>query len=88
MISAIVPVQEIKRRGMGAVDSGLKHHPAVTIVRNNRPAYVVLAPDDYEELVRAADNTHLAEALADWKAGRSKATTVDELLAEAKTADE
>jgi PHD/YefM family antitoxin component YafN of YafNO toxin-antitoxin module len=87
MISAIVPVQEIKRRGMSAVDSGLRTHRAVTIVRNNRPAYVVVAPDDYAELVRAADGAHLAEALADWKAGRCKATSADELMAEAE-ADE
>jgi len=83
MIDAIVPVQEIKRRGMTAVDSGLREHGAVTIVRNNRPAYVVLDPDDYEEMARAADGGRLAQALADWQAGRCKPTTVDELMREA-----
>jgi len=83
MIDAIVPVQEIKRRGMIAVDSGLREHGAVTVVRNNRPAYVILAPEDYEDLARAADAARLAESLSDWREGRCKTTTVDELMTEA-----
>ena len=83
MLDAIIPIQEIKRRGMTAVDRGLREHGVVTVVRNNRPAYVVLAPDDYEEMVRAADCARLTQALADWQEGRCKATTVDELMEEA-----
>lgn len=87
MVEAIVPVQEIKRRGMGVVDEGLRRHGAVTVVRNNRPAYVVLAPEDYADMARAADEARLAEALADWREGRCKATTVDELMREAAADD-
>ena len=83
MIDAIIPIQEIKRRGLTAVDSGLRRHGAVTVVKNNRPAYVVIRPDDYEDLVQAADEARLAQSLADWQAGRCKATTADELMAEA-----
>jgi len=87
MLEAIVPVQEIKRRGMGAVDDGLRQHGAVTVVRNNRPAYVVLTPEDYEDMARTADEARLAEALADWREGRCKATTVDELMRETTSDD-
>ncbi|OGV68397.1 MAG: hypothetical protein A3K19_05265 [Lentisphaerae bacterium RIFOXYB12_FULL_65_16] len=87
MIDAIIPVQEIKRRGMTAVDSGLRQHGTVTIVRNNRPAYVVLTPDDYEEMAQAADEARVARALSDWREGRCKVTTVDKLMREA-TSDE
>lgn len=86
MIDAIIPIQEIKRRGMTAVDSGLERHGAVTIVRNNRAAYVVIAPDEYEAMVQAVDEARVAQALADWREGRCKTTSVEELMREA-TAD-
>ena len=83
MLNAVIPVQEIKRRGMGAVDSGLRQYGSVTIVRNNRPAYVVLTPTDYEAMAQAADEARVSQALADWQAGRCRATTVDDLMREA-----
>lgn len=83
MIQSIIPIQEIKRRGMTAVDGGLNRHEAVTVVKNNRPAYVVLTPETYEALVREADSARLSASLADWQEGRCKTTTVDELMAEA-----
>ena len=83
MIDTIIPIQEIKRRGLTAVDSGLQRHGAVTIVRNNRAAYVVITPDDYEELVKAADEVRLVRSLKDWREGRCKTTTVDDLMREA-----
>ncbi len=83
MVDTIIPVQEIKRRGMTAVDGGLKSHGAVTIVRNNRPAYVVVSPEEYAELIEAADEARIALALADWRAGRCKAATADKIMREA-----
>ena len=87
MIATIIPAQEIKRRGMTAVDGGLKSHGAVTIVRNNRPAYVVVTPAEYAELIQTADEARVARSLADWRAGRCKTVTVDEIMREA-AADE
>jgi PHD/YefM family antitoxin component YafN of YafNO toxin-antitoxin module len=87
MIDTIIPIQEIKRRGMTAVDGGLKRHGAVTIVRNNRPAYVVISPKEYAELIQAADEARIAMSLADWREGRCKVATADEIMREA-TADE
>jgi prevent-host-death family protein len=83
----ILPVQDIKRRGMSAVDQGLREHGSVVVVRNNRPAYVVLSPADYEELARTADQARLSQALEDWREGRWKRTSAAKLMAEAE-ADE
>lgn len=82
-MDTIIPIQEIKRRGLTAVDGGLSKHEAVTVVRNNRPAYVVIKPDDYAELVRIADEARLARSLDDWRSGRFKVTSADELMNEA-----
>lgn len=43
---------EIKRRGMAAIEEGLRHGP-VRIVKRNKPAAVVLSEEDYQRLVGA-----------------------------------
>jgi fructoselysine-6-P-deglycase FrlB-like protein len=42
-------VAELKRRGMAAIEDGLRHGP-LHIVKRNRPAAVVLSEDDYLRL--------------------------------------
>lgn len=42
-------VAEIKRRGMAAIEEGLRHGP-VHIVKRNKPAAVVLSEEDYQRL--------------------------------------
>jgi prevent-host-death family protein len=42
-------IAELKRRGMAAIEDGLRRGP-VHIVKRNRPAAVVLSEDDYERL--------------------------------------
>ena len=42
-------VAELKRRGMAAIEDGLRRGP-VHIVKRNRPAPVVLSEDDYQRL--------------------------------------
>lgn len=59
----IVPAQEIKRRGMAAVDDALAQGP-VHVVKNNRPQYVVLTEDSYRELIEAQQETALARIKA------------------------
>ncbi|MFZ2628350.1 MAG: type II toxin-antitoxin system Phd/YefM family antitoxin [Rugosibacter sp.] len=69
----IVPTQEIKRRGMAAVDEALAQGP-VHVVKNNRPQYVVLTEDSYRELLEAQQETALARikaSLEDAAAGRT-----------------
>jgi PHD/YefM family antitoxin component YafN of YafNO toxin-antitoxin module len=42
-------VAELKRRGMAAIEDGLRHGP-VHIVKRNRPAAVVLSEEEYQRL--------------------------------------
>jgi PHD/YefM family antitoxin component YafN of YafNO toxin-antitoxin module len=44
-----IAAQEIKRRGMVAVDGWIGQGP-VYIVKNNHPRYVVMSESDYESL--------------------------------------
>lgn len=45
----ILTVAELKRRGMAAIEDGLRRGP-VHIVKRNRPAAVVLSEDEYQRL--------------------------------------
>jgi PHD/YefM family antitoxin component YafN of YafNO toxin-antitoxin module len=44
-----LPAQELKRRGLAALDKLLPAGP-VHVIRNNRPAAVVLSPEEYDRL--------------------------------------
>jgi PHD/YefM family antitoxin component YafN of YafNO toxin-antitoxin module len=68
----VIPAQEIKRRGMAAVDEALAEGP-VHIIKNNRPQYVVLTEERYAELLEAQEEAALARiraSLEDARAGR------------------
>lgn len=79
----IVPAQEIKRRGMAAVDEALAQGP-VHIIKNNRPQYVVLTEESYQELVEAqqeAARARIKASLEDVRAGRvTRHDSVDALM--------
>lgn len=67
-----IPAQEIKRRGLAAVDE-LIGKGDLHIIRNNRPQYVVLSRQRYEDLLEAeeeAAEARLQASLEDLKAGR------------------
>lgn len=67
-----VPAQDIKRRGISAVDDALENGP-VHVLKNNRAQYVVLTEDNYRELIEARDELALARiktSLEDVAAGR------------------
>ena len=67
-----IPAQELKRRGIAAVD-GLITQGDVHVIRNNRPEYVVLTEARYAELVADAEEAYVARVMAsleDVKAGR------------------
>lgn len=49
----IVTVAEIKRRGMAAIEDGLRQGP-LHIVKRNRPAAVILSEEEYQRLSLAA----------------------------------
>ncbi len=78
-----IPAQEIKRRGIMAVDDFLDKGD-VHVIRNNKPEYVVLTEERYQALVAEAHESYLARvrtSLVDVKAGRvEKFATADDLL--------
>lgn len=79
----IVPAQEIKRRGIAAVDEALTLGP-VHVIKNNRPQYVVLTEQGYRELIESQEAAALARikaSLEDAKAGRvTRHDSVDALM--------
>ena len=79
-----IPAQEIKRRGIAAVDD-LIETGDVHIIKNNQPQYVVLSEVRYRELIEAQDEAYVARvraSLQDLKAGRVKRGTAKDLIKE------
>jgi len=84
-----IPAQEIKRRGIAAVDD-LIANGDVHVIRNNQPQYVVLSEARYQELIVAEQEAYYARvraSLEDIKGGRVKRGTADELIKELKLED-
>lgn len=82
----VVPAQEIKRRGIAAVDE-LISRGDLHIIRNNQPQYVVLSEERYNELVVAEKEGYYARvraSLEDLKEGRVRRGTADDLIKELK----
>jgi len=48
-MSNTLTIAEIKRRGMAAIEDGLRHGP-VHIIKRNKPAAVVLSEAEYQRL--------------------------------------
>jgi PHD/YefM family antitoxin component YafN of YafNO toxin-antitoxin module len=85
-----IPAQELKRRGIAAVDDVIDKGD-VHVIRNNKPQYVVLSEARYQELVAEAQEAYLARvraSLEDVKAGRVQTFTTAEDLLKALDADE
>lgn len=79
-----IPAQEIKRRGIAAVEE-LIATGDVHVIRNNRPEYVVLSEARYQELVAEAEEAYVARvkaSLQDVKAGRVKRGSAADLIKE------
>jgi PHD/YefM family antitoxin component YafN of YafNO toxin-antitoxin module len=77
-----IPAQEIKRRGIAAVDD-LISKGDLHIIRNNQPQYVVLSQERYLELIEAQEEAYEARiriSLEDLKAGRVDRGMADELI--------
>ncbi len=84
-----IPAQEIKRRGIAAVDE-LIAKGDVYIIRNNQPQYVVLSQERYQTLLEAQEDAYEARvraSLEDLKAGRVKRGTAEDLIRELKLED-
>jgi len=62
----IIPAQEIKRRGVKAIELALKNGP-VHIIKNNQPSCVVLREEDYAKLLQPLDHKNTAQKeLVQW----------------------
>jgi PHD/YefM family antitoxin component YafN of YafNO toxin-antitoxin module len=84
-----VAAQEIKRKGISAVDEALKEGP-VYVIKNNQPQYVVISEARYRELIEAEDEAYMArlrKSLEDVKAGRVKRGTAEDLIRELELED-
>jgi len=84
-----IPAQEIKRRGIAAVDD-LIAKGDLHVIRNNKPQYVVLSEERYQELIVAEQEAHFARvraSLQDLKDGKVKRGTADDLIKELKLED-
>ena len=74
-----IPVQEIKRRGMSAVDEALEDGP-VHLVRSNRAEYVVMSESDYQQLMNDLAEARLTASEMDLKSGRVHRGSVKKLM--------
>lgn len=86
-----IPAQEIKRRGIAAVDDLIAKGP-VHVIRNNKPQYVVMTQQRYEDLLEAENEAYEARVLAsleDYRAGRVRRfSSVEEMLQVIDTEDD
>jgi PHD/YefM family antitoxin component YafN of YafNO toxin-antitoxin module len=69
-----IPAQEIKRRGIAAVDE-LIAKGDLHVIRNNQPQYVVLSEERYQDLIVAEKEAHYTRvraSLEDVQSGKVK----------------
>ncbi len=78
---SVMAVQEIKRRGMAAVDAALKDGP-VHLIKSNKPQYVVLSEFSYHELMSDLTEARLAASEMDIKSGRVTKGSASDLMHE------
>ena len=76
-----IAAQEVKRRGIGAVDDMIAREP-VHIVKNNRPMYVVLREEDYQSMIEDLALARVGASEADLSAGRIRKGTTADLMNE------
>ena len=76
-----IATQEIKRRGIGAVDELLDTGP-VYIIKNNSPFYVVMGERDYAGLLDELATARIALSEADAAAGRVRKGSATKLMSE------
>lgn len=86
-----ISAQEIKRRGIGAIDDLLAEGP-VHIIKHNEPRYVVMDEIRYQELVEGYNEAYVARvraSLAEVAAGKVRRfATVADLMSAIDAAED
>lgn len=76
-----IPAQEVKRRGISAVNDYLQNGP-VWIISNNQPKYVVMDSEMFQAMEDELSALRVALSEADIRAGRYTRGSADQLMAE------
>ena len=76
-----IAAQEVKRRGVVALEEGLQRGP-VHVLKRNRAVCVVLSEERYQELINDAAGARLADSLADLRHGRFATSGAHSILDE------
>lgn len=79
-----VTAAEIKRRGMAAIEDGLRRGP-LHIVKRNRPAAVVLSEEEYQRLAHGKTSSPGVMTAVQWllaqpAGGKRSKTQIDAAL--------
>lgn len=82
-----LPAAEIKRRGMAAIEEGLKHGP-VHILKRNKATAVVLSEEDYQRLVGGQPPAYPGITALQWLLMQPVTGTRDKADIDAALADE
>ena len=77
----MIPAQDIKRRGIGAVDEFVAQEP-VHIVKNNHPMYVVMSEENYQVMMEDLALARIEASETDLKEGRVRKGSVADLMRE------
>ena len=77
---------ELKRRGIAAIEEGLQRG-AIQLLKHNRPAAVVLSPDEYQRLLEQGRPVQPGLTAVDWllaqkSLGNRSRVEIDEALRE------
>jgi PHD/YefM family antitoxin component YafN of YafNO toxin-antitoxin module len=79
-----IPAREIKRRGIAAVDDALKNGP-VHVIKNDRPSYVVMDEECYQEILATMEEAEVARvraSLSDLDVGQARRVSAQGLIDE------
>lgn len=80
-------IAEIKRRGLAAIEEGLRRGP-VHIVKRNKPAAVVLSEVEYQNLIGDRADFRLGTTALEWLLAQPIAGTREKAEIDAGLAEE
>lgn len=82
-----VTVAEIKRRGMAAIEKGLRRGP-VHIIKRNKPAAVVLSEEEYQRLIGGQRQVRPGMTALQWLLSQPASGTRDKAEIDTSLAEE